>query len=293
MFKKILFATSATQACDHAARVAFNISRLYKAHLTILHVLEPATPGATKGEADEKTMAQFRQKIETDYAEQLPKTPSHGIKTPTGIPFEEILSEILTDKPDLVVMGVSTQGEASAADHMETAGSTLIRVAKASTCPLLIVNRAAASFWGTISNVIFTTDFSKASDHAFEFACKLARSTDCELHVFHVQTLSLTPDSQIFNQDAVEERIREKLRFFRKKYVSKMEGIENYTIEVWEGTPYIEIVKYAREKFADLIIMAHDSQNPGTQTDEMGSNIKQVILRAGCPVLCMNKHNPI
>ncbi len=93
----------------------------------------------------------------------------------------------------------------------------------------------------------------------------------------------------MFTQDEIEERIREKLRFSRKKYLSKMEGIENYSIDVWEGTPYVEIVKYAREKYADLIIMAQDSQNPGSQTDELGRNIKQVILRAGCPVLCINK----
>ena len=68
-----------------------------------------------------------------------------------------------------------------------------------------------------------------------------------------------------------------------------MEGIENYSIEVWEGSPYIEIVKYAREKYADLIIMAQDSKNPGSENDELGSTVKQVILRAGCPVLCMNK----
>jgi len=153
----------------------------------------------------------------------------------------------------------------------------------------LIVNRAAASFWGAVSNVIFATDFSKTSDKAFEFACNLAKNTGCELHIFHAQNTSLTPNSQVFDQNAIEERIREKLRFSRKKYASKMEGIENYSIEVWEGNPYIEIVKYAREKYADLIIMAQDSKNPGSETDELGSTTKQVILRAGCPVLCINK----
>ncbi len=68
-----------------------------------------------------------------------------------------------------------------------------------------------------------------------------------------------------------------------------MEGIDTYTIEVWEGSPYIEIIKYARDKYADLIIMAQDSENPGSQTDELGSTIKQVILRSGCPGLCINK----
>jgi nucleotide-binding universal stress UspA family protein len=151
------------------------------------------------------------------------------------------------------------------------------------------VNRAAASFWGSFSNVVFATDFSKLSDRAFAFACKLAKNTACELHVFHAQPTSLTPGSKNYDQDAIEARIREKLRFSRKKYVPEMEGIENYSLEVWEGNPYTEIVKYAREKYADLIIMAQDSQNPGSETEELGSNIKQVILRAGCPVLCINK----
>ena len=69
-----------------------------------------------------------------------------------------------------------------------------------------------------------------------------------------------------------------------------MEGIDHYAIEVWEGTPYIEIVKYAREKFADLLIMAHDSKSPGLSAEEFGSNTKQVILRGGCPVLCINQY---
>ncbi|MBU3952612.1 MAG: universal stress protein, partial [Proteobacteria bacterium] len=124
---------------------------------------------------------------------------------------------------------------------------------------------------------------------AFDFACKLARETACELHIFHAQNTRLTPTSKNFDQDAIEGRIREKLRFSRGKYAAKMDGIKNYSIEVWEGNPYTEIVKYAREKYADLIIMAQDSQNPGSQTHELGSTIKQVILRAGCPVLCLNK----
>ena len=48
MFKKILFATSATNACAHAARVAFNISNLYNAHMNILHVIE--APGRADGQ---------------------------------------------------------------------------------------------------------------------------------------------------------------------------------------------------------------------------------------------------
>ncbi|MBU3954003.1 MAG: universal stress protein, partial [Proteobacteria bacterium] len=151
MFKKILFATSTTKACDPAARVAFNISDLYKAHMTIFHVIEGAIPGDSRTEVDEK------KKIETYYADQLPKAESHEIKIALGQPHSEILGEIGLNKPDLLVMGVSTGGEASLENRVESAGSTFQKVVKASLCPVLIVNRAAASFWGSISNVVFAT----------------------------------------------------------------------------------------------------------------------------------------
>lgn len=287
MFKNILFATSTTKACDPAARVAFNISNLYKAHIIIFHVIETKSPGAPG--VDNTAIPGIKEKIAAYYTDHLSKTKNYEIQTITGDPCKEILAQIRKNQPDILVMGVSTGGEASLENAIENAGSTFQKVVKASKCPVLIVNRAAASFWGDVSNVVFATDFSITSDKAFDFACTLAKNTGCELHIFHAQNTSLTPDSKAFDQNAIEERIREKLRFSRKKYASKMEGIENYSIEVWEGNPYIEIVKYAREKYADLIIMGKDSKSPGSETDELGSTIKQVILRAGCPVLCINK----
>ncbi len=278
MFKKILFATSATKACDPAARVAFNLSNLYKAQLSVFHVVE-----------DENSESGTKEKIENYYAEQLPVPDGYNTIITPGAAHEKILEQILKTKSDLLVMGVSAGGEASLDNDHKGMGSTFQEVVKASQCPVMIVNRSAASFWGSISNVVFATDFSALSDRAFDFAYNMAKNTGSELRIFHAQAISLTPGSKNFDQDAIEKRIREKLRFFRQKYVSRMEGIDNYSIEVWEGNAYIEIVKYAREKYSDLIVMAQDSQNPGARTDELGSTIKQVILRAGCPVLCMNK----
>lgn len=281
MFKKILFATSATEACDPAARVAFNINTLYKADMTIFHVMEE------KSQADKKIGVE--EKITTHYTEYLSKPGRHEIKTICGDPCKEILAQMQKTGSDLLVMGVSTRGEEGLEDAIKNTGSTFQKIVKASTCPVLIVNRPAASFWGSISNAVFATDFSKTSDKAFDFAHTFAKKTGSELHIFHAQNVSLTPGSKEFDQNAIEDRRREKLNFSKKKYGSKMEGIETYSIEVWEGSPYIEIIKYARDKYADLIIMAQDSENPGSQTDELGSTIKQVILRAGCPVLCINK----
>ena len=179
MFKKILFATSATKDCAHAARVSFNISNLYNAHMDILHVIEAPgcadsldvrDAGTKENIAVDDESVRVKAEIETCYAEELSKIKSYEIKTPSGQSHLEILREIRENKPDLVVMGGSAEGEGSSANKIESIGSTLQKVAAASDYPVLIVSRKAASFWGSITNVVFATDFSKASDAAFAFA---------------------------------------------------------------------------------------------------------------------------
>ena len=62
MFKKILFATSATPASDHAARVAFNIAKSYDAHLDIFHILGVPSRGYSQVVVDVKT----HEKVDVD-----------------------------------------------------------------------------------------------------------------------------------------------------------------------------------------------------------------------------------
>jgi nucleotide-binding universal stress UspA family protein len=43
----------------------------------------------------------------------------------------------------------------------------------------------------------------------------------------------------------------------KKRYVAKKNGYDNFDIEVREEIPYVETLKFAREKTGDLIVMAH------------------------------------
>ena len=79
----------------------------------------------------------------------------------------------------------------------------------------------------------------------------------------------------------------------RKKYVPKLKEFKRYSIDVWEGFPYVEIVKYAREKQADLIIMSHKGGDVDPDKERLGSNMEQVIMRATCPVVSINRHTPM
>jgi nucleotide-binding universal stress UspA family protein len=300
MFKKILFATSATEASDHAARVAFNMAQNYRAHITIFHVLGVPTRGFSqviqdvktheKVVADDEYVAWVEEEVKIHYAKQLKSAQDFDIKIVVGFPHREILREARQSQPDLIVLGGSTGDEEDSVYKKCMVGSTLQRVAKAAPCPILAVTRPAASFWGGMSNIVFGTDFSKASDAAFGFACKLAKALDCEMHIFHALDISTMHMGRLLTQDEIESRIRESLRRIRGRYITEIkDDIKDYSFDVWEGVPYVEIVKYAREKHADLIVMAHHTSKASTEDARLGSNIEQVIVRAGCPVISVNK----
>lgn len=300
MFDRILLATSATEACDHAARVAFNMAERYKSYLNIFHVLGLPTRAYSQDvidvktrervTADEEYVAWVKEEIRGYYERLLEKTgDNYGIEVAVGSPHREILRAARNNHPDLIVMGGSTGHMEDSSYKKTTAGSTFQRVARAAHCPVLVVTRPAASFWGGFSRIVLGTDFSEASDVAFEYALQLARALDCELFLFHAVDVSAMAMGKVMPQDDIEENLRVARRRMRSRYVPKMPDFESYTMDAWEGLPYVEITKYAREKQADLIIMAHHAKRDASGQAPMGSTMEQVIVRAASPVLSINR----
>ena len=123
---------------------------------------------------------------------------------------------------------------------------------------------------------------------AFLFAVKIAREIGCKVHLFHALDLSSAYTGRTPEQDEIERRIAEAKKKMSDLYASKMEGIDVFDIEVWEGIPYVEILKFAREKSADLIIMAHHAKEVDPETAPLGSTVEQVVLRSTCPVASVN-----
>jgi nucleotide-binding universal stress UspA family protein len=74
----------------------------------------------------------------------------------------------------------------------------------------------------------------------------------------------------------------------KSRYASKMNGYDNFSIEAREGIPYVEILKYARERQGDLIVMAHHTRQVDPEAAELGSTVEQVVLRSACPVASVN-----
>ena len=304
MFKKILFATTASPACDHAARVAFDMAKRYNAKLMVFHVLGIPSRGFSQAVKDVRTGEEVtfnedyldwvKEEMKNTYAKQLETHKECTLDAIAGIPHTEILRFARKNNIDLIIMGSSTreEGEDNYA-HRNIAGSTLQAVSKSARCPVLILGRPVASFWGGFSNIVFGTDFSKASDAAFLFAHKLAKTLGCTLHLFHAFDISSVHSGKIMEQDEIEDKIMEARQKIKEKYVSKLKDFNDYEVEIWEGIPYVEIVKYAREHYADLIVMAHHTRTPSPDKMKLGSTLEQVVLRATCPVASVNRPDKV
>jgi nucleotide-binding universal stress UspA family protein len=296
MFKKILFATSASPACDNAAKVAFDLAKRNGAKLYLLHVLGVPSRGFSTtvrdlrtGE-DEAVDGDYREWVEeeirTTYAEQLEEYGDNTVlQLSVGVPSTEILRFARKEDVDLVVMGANTRDDdPESARARSIVGRTMEKVARLAKSPVLIVNRPCTTCWNLFSNIVYCTDFSKAADQAFKFANSTAQTIGAKLYIFHAFDITSAKLGVFPGQADIERHIERAHEKIKERYISQMGDYDNYDVEIWEGTPYVEILKFAREKKADLIIMAHHTKDVEPEEASIGSTVEQVVIRSACPV---------
>lgn len=303
MFGKILFSTTAKPNSDNAAKVAFDLAFKNEARLYLFHVLGLPTRGFSQTVVDLKSgeedivdadyRAWVNEEINSVYADQLATMPEDSVVTQlsVGVPATEILRFARQENVDLIVMGAHNREDDDSASSRVRAviGNTMQKVARQARCPVLIVNRPCTTCWRLFSNIVFCTDFSKAADSAFQFAYNTAKEVGAKLYLFHAFDISNALAGVFAGQAEIERKVEQARQRMQEKYVSHMTDYDNYQVEIWEGTPYVEILKYARDKQADLIVMAHHTKEGPADTADIGSTVEQVVLRSACPVASVNR----
>jgi len=310
MFKKILLATTASPNCNNAAKVAFDLQLKCEAKLIVLHVFgvhrSNYTPFDTDSKIDKKKVpdkeyaALVIEEMKNIYAKELKYNESVVFESKAGRPDKEILKKAHKEDVDLIIMGAHTREEGAGPMRFRSVvGNTMQRVAKSARCPVIIIGRPGTTEWKLFSNIesglkifpniVFGTDFSKASDSAFLFAYKLAKEVGAKLYLFHALNIHYGDAGQIRQQAEIEEMIKDARAKIEKRYISQLDGFDNHGIEVWEGIPYVEILKFARQKTCDLIVLAHHTKIIESSLASFGSTIEQVVLRATQPVASVNR----
>jgi universal stress protein A len=152
-----------------------------------------------------------------------------------------------------------------------------------------------------LRRVLAPTDFSRFSGFALEWAANLAEALRSELILLHVipeeegQIMEevIGEDAAVripkgIRQNVVEERRKK----FQEQFDIVLPRHMKKSIQVEEilriGVPFLEIIKIAKEKDVDLIVMGTHGRT-GLAHVLIGSVAEKVVHHAHCPVLTI-KH---
>jgi glycine betaine transporter len=137
--------------------------------------------------------------------------------------------------------------------------------------------------------ILFPTDFSPAAAHALDYAISLALEHEAKIFLLHVVedigfnspfTLSSYPSSVEYHH-GIEGKVKEELARVISPQLKRQIPVEEL---VTNGKPFVEIVRAAREKGADLIVIPTHS-HPGLKHTHLGSTAERVARLSPCPVL--------
>ena len=143
------------------------------------------------------------------------------------------------------------------------------------------------------TRILVTTDFSEAGDHAIGHAFRMAADHGAELVLCHVVETIVAPNplyAHYFPTDLLNPEIRARAEqdahTALNERVPKDEALAKvpYTTLVAHGMPADEIIRAAKDRSADLIVIATHGHT-GLKHLFMGSTAERVIRHVHCAVL--------
>lgn len=139
-----------------------------------------------------------------------------------------------------------------------------------------------------LKRILVATDFSDASEAAVRYGRALAEAFGAALDVLHVMEdpFIFAPTSEGYLPpphyfDELEKAARDRLEQVippadRPKLKAKL--------AIKKGSPFVEIVRYAKDADIDLVVMGTHGRGPIAHM-LMGSVAEKVVRKAPCPVL--------
>ena len=136
--------------------------------------------------------------------------------------------------------------------------------------------------------ILFATDFSENSEHAFTYALAMARQFGSHLTILHV--INEPVDLRGFyvphvSFENLEKEIEEGAEKMMATFVANnVAGYANYETAIVTGVPWEEILKRAETDHCSIIVLGTQGRS-GIDHLLFGSTAERVVRKAHCPVV--------
>lgn len=288
------FSDSTERCLAHAAALA----RWRQARLTVLHVESPVTqrlPHATAEwtdpQAHQSDSERIRRRVEDLLTAAGEPADRADVLVDLGQPVPRILERAAGLPADLIVLGTHGLG---GLEHLML-GSVAEKVLRRAPCDVLVVPpRALSAARLPYASILCGVDFSDVSQRALRVACELAADSGAGLAVLHVigwpwnessePDLAEVPAAQAaalgeyrrYLETTSATRLRDWLM------ASPVRPAHDIAL-VRHGSSHRELLRAARERDADLIVVGAQGRGP-IDVALFGSTACQVVRGATCPV---------
>lgn len=289
MFNTILAPVTPSASCERSADAAISLAKRFESQLVIMHVLGfehrwgEAELLAAPGELEE-----VREGIGKHFAARLEGVAAHSFAVEQGVPHVEILRKARELEADLIVMCPHRRELPRTPKPVwNSAGNTTERVISLSQCPVMLVNRPFMLQGNSIGMILATTGLTVKDEFGVHYAAQLARGTGARLTVLNVLDTD-TPEGNAAQED-IARVIGERKDRMASEYGGMVQGVAGVEYECLEGQTVVEILKAARTRRADAIVMAHLGGEVDMDCAFELSTVIHVACTALCPVVSVNR----
>lgn len=299
--RQILVPVDFSEPSKAALLYALRFAKRFGAKLTVIHVAQPI-PHHHPLSMTPESMLHNAEACLAGFCAGMGCGPG-AIETRVirqGNAFHEICDAAHAYKCDLVIIGTYGRGGLR---HM-LLGSTAERVVRQSCCPVLVVHQQAdeAESTGTsgadasialpplqFRKLLVPMDFSDCAKKALRCAGALAGKFGAQITLLHtVQLAPVIGEAPLMDIESIECQMRENAQRDLEVLRKTVDVNVPSEILVRAGSPPEEIIKVARERDIDLIVISTYG-HAGVAHVLLGSTAEKVVRHASCPVLVLRQ----
>lgn len=295
--RKILYPTDFSESAVRALPHALRFARTHGAEVHLLHAL--VLHAADEAELErhyEELAEEARRDLEVMAGEGPGEGPAESLRlipaVRRGISAAPVILDYAAEADvDLIVMG--SHGRRGIRRML--VGSVAEEVVRTAACPVLTVRSrdGKPGEMPELGRSVVPVDFSEHSRLAVECAAELAAAFGSRVDLLHVVEQPVYPEFYLpvsapaFELPELRARAEEKLRQLAARVEAGLpEGGVPVGVEVRVGRSATEIADFAKEREADLIVIASHGLH-GLERVLLGSVTERLMRHASCSVLTL------